>query len=79
MSTTALPRPRIPRALKLRLHWTDRIAHVALLLMALVLLALLAAPLLSILVKSLQGRDDQWVGLANFIDYARTPALLDSL
>lgn len=74
-----MPRSGIPRATKLRLHWTDRIAHVALAAVALVLLAFLAAPLLSILAKSLQGRDDQWVGLTNFIDYARTPALLDSL
>ncbi len=80
--STALPTATLNaplRAVKLRGHWTDRIAHLALLAVALVLLAFLAAPLLSILAKSLQGRDEQWVGLANFIDYARTPALLDSL
>ncbi len=77
MTTTTLTPS--PRAIKLRAHWTDRIAHVGLLGVALVLLAFLAAPLLSLLLKSLQGRNDQWVGLRNFIDYARTPALLDSL
>ena len=47
--------------------------------MALVLLAFLAAPLISILLKSLQDGSENFVGLKNFIDYARTPALLDSL
>ena len=69
----------LPRHVRLRTHWTERIAHVALLLVALVLLAFLAAPLVSILLKSLQDSSERFVGLANFIDYARTPALLGSL
>jgi iron(III) transport system permease protein len=60
-------------------HWTDRLAHVALLLVAVVLLAFLALPLLSILLQALQGKDEQFVAFANFVEYARTPALLDSL
>jgi len=69
----------LPRHVTLRTHWTERLAHVALLLVALVLLAFLAAPLGAILLKSLQDSNDRWVGLRNFIEYARTPALLDSL
>jgi iron(III) transport system permease protein len=60
-------------------HWTDRIAHAALLVVALALVAFLALPLAAILVHSFQGKEDQFVGLANFIEYAKTPALLESL
>jgi iron(III) transport system permease protein len=60
-------------------HWTDRVAHVALLVVALLLVAFLALPLLTILLQALQDRQDQFVGLANFIEYAKTPSLLDSL
>jgi len=60
-------------------HWTDRIAHLAMLVVALALAAFLALPLLTILMQALQGKDEQFVGLANFIEYAKTPSLLDSL
>ena len=76
MNTTALP---ATARIALRVHWTDRLAHVALGAVALVLLVFLAAPLLAILVKSVQDGNAQWVGLKNFIEYARTPALLQSL
>ncbi|MRD46959.1 putative 2-aminoethylphosphonate ABC transporter permease subunit [Caenimonas koreensis DSM 17982] len=60
-------------------HWTDRIAHIALLLVALALTAFLALPLLSILMQALQDKSGDFAGLANFIEYAQTPALLTSL
>ena len=60
-------------------HWTDRIAHLALLIVALALLAFLGLPLLAILLQALQGKAGEFVGWSNFVDYARTPALLDSL
>jgi len=60
-------------------HWTDRIAHAALLAVALALVAFLALPLGAILVHSIQGKEDEFVGLANFVEYAQTPALLQSL
>ena len=60
-------------------HWTDRVAHGALLLVALVLLGFLAFPLLSIVVQAAQDKQGGFVGLANFVEYARTPALLESL
>jgi iron(III) transport system permease protein len=65
--------------LRQRVHWTERIAHVALAGVALALLAFLAAPLGSILQKSVQDGDGRFVALANFIAYAQTPALLQSL
>jgi iron(III) transport system permease protein len=76
MSSAALP---TPARIALRVHWTDRIAHVALGLVAVVLLAFLAAPLATILMKSVQDSHQHWVGLKNFVDYARTPALIESL
>jgi iron(III) transport system permease protein len=65
--------------LSLRSTGSDRIAHAALALVALLLLAFLAGPLLAILQKSVQNADGGFVGLANFISYAKTPALLQSL
>lgn len=64
---------------RLRTHWTESIAHIALLGVALALVAFLALPLVSILLKALQGRQEEFVWFDNFIAYARTPALLESL
>jgi iron(III) transport system permease protein len=76
VNTAALP---APARVTLRVHWTDRLAHVALAVVTLLLLVFLAAPLVAILIKSVQDSHAQWVGLKNFIEYARTPALLQSL
>ncbi len=78
--TTVLAAPAAAApAVKQASHWTDRIAHGALLLVALALVAFLALPLLAILLQALQGKEGEFVWLANFIEYAKTPALLDSL
>jgi iron(III) transport system permease protein len=76
MTSATLP---APTRVALRVHWTDRLAHVALAAVALLLLVFLAAPLAAILLKSVQDNNDQWVGFRNFVEYARTPALLQSL
>jgi iron(III) transport system permease protein len=62
-----------------QVHWSERIAHAALLLVTVVLLAFLAGPLVSILQQSLQDAQGRFAGLANFVAYAKTPALLESL
>ncbi len=62
-----------------RVHGTERFAHAALVLVALALLAFLAAPLATLLLKAVQDGQDRFVGLANFISYAQTPALLQSV
>jgi iron(III) transport system permease protein len=62
-----------------RAHWSDRIAHLALLLIATALVVFLALPLCAILVKSLQSPDGAFVGLANFASYLTSPALRQSL
>jgi iron(III) transport system permease protein len=62
-----------------RVHWSERIAHAVLVAVALALLAFLAAPLGAILQQSLEDAQGRFAGLANFIAYAQTPALLESL
>lgn len=76
--SAVLPLP-VTAPLRQRAHWSDRIAHAALLLIVLALLAFLAFPLAAILVKSLQNADGAFVGLVNFTSYLTTPALLQSL
>ena len=56
-----------------RVHWTERVAHAALALVALALLAFLAAPLFTLLLKAVQDDADRFVGASNFISYAQTP------
>ena len=60
-------------------HWSDRLAQASIALIAIILIAFLAFPLFSILQQAMEGRAGEWVGLANFVAYARTPALLESL
>jgi iron(III) transport system permease protein len=55
------------------------VAARAVFVVALLLVAFLALPLLAIGVQALQDKDGRFVWLANFVAYARTPALLDSL
>jgi iron(III) transport system permease protein len=74
-----LPRPSIRTPVRQEAHWTDRIAYVALAVVALLLVAFLLLPLVSILQQALQGKQGQFVWFDNFIDYAKTPALLESL
>ena len=66
-------------AVRQRAHWTDRVAHVGLALGAILLIAFLSLPLLAILQQALQGKAGEFVWFANFIGYAKTPALLESL
>jgi iron(III) transport system permease protein len=65
--------------LTLRRTPSERVAHAALAFVALVLLCFLAGPLFAVLQQSVQNADGHFVALANFISYARTPALLVSL
>ena len=63
----------------LRPTGSDRVAVLALLGVAAVLLAFLAGPLAAILVQALQDAQGRFIGLANFGGYLRSPALLQSL
>ena len=57
----------------------DRIAWLALGAVALLLLLFLAAPLLALLLQSVQDPKGAFVGLANFASYAKSPTLWQSL
>ena len=64
---------------RLRVHWSDRIAHAILVGAGAALAVFLLAPLAMILAKSAQDRAGEFVGLANFAEYFRTPALARSI
>jgi len=66
-------------ALRLKLHWSDRAAQAAIAGIVLVLVAFLALPLLAILRQAVENDAGRFVGVANFVRYARTPALLQSV
>ncbi len=67
-----------PLAPSLAWHWSERLAHALLVAAGVVLAVFLLAPLAAILVKSVENRAGEFVGLANFAAYLRTPALLAS-
>ena len=68
-----------PHSARQRAHAGERLAQAGLVAMLLVLGLFLAAPLASILVKSVQDPDGSYVGAANFLRYLGTPSLLTSL
>jgi len=70
---------RQPAALRLKLHWSDRAAQAAIVAILAVLVAFLALPLLAILRQAVEDDTGRFVGAANFVSYARTPALLQSV
>ena len=67
------------RVSALKVHWSDRVAHAILILAAAALAYFLLLPLAAILVKSFQDKAGELVGLANFTEYFRTPALARSI
>jgi iron(III) transport system permease protein len=71
--------PPAPPMVKQRVHWIDHLAYAALALVALILVGFLAAPLLAILQQALLGKSGDFIWFDNFIEYAKTPALLESL
>jgi iron(III) transport system permease protein len=78
-STVIIPPRHVPRGARLRVHWSDRIAHGLLILAGLALAFFLLAPLAAILMKSVQDRAGEWIGFANFVAYFKTPALSRSI
>jgi iron(III) transport system permease protein len=65
--------------LRLRATVDDRIAWLALALVAALLVAFLALPLAAILREAMHDAQGRFVAAANFVAYAQTPALLQSL
>jgi iron(III) transport system permease protein len=76
------PKPGAPAfagETRLKVHWSDRIAHAILIAAGIALAVFLLAPMAMILAKSLQDRAGDYVGVRNFVEYFRTPALARSI
>ncbi|WP_093380746.1 putative 2-aminoethylphosphonate ABC transporter permease subunit [Variovorax sp. OV329] len=65
------------RQVKLRIHWTERVAQLGLVAIALLLGLAMVAPLFTILAKAVESPDGS--GLGAFAAYLASPALLTSL
>ncbi len=74
-----LPAPGALSALRLKVHWTDRIGNILLVAAGIALAIFLLAPMAAILMKSVEDKAGAFVGLANFETYFRTPALAQSI
>jgi len=68
-----------PATVHQRVHWTERIAHLLLAVVAALLAAFLAGPLFAVLAQSVEGKNGEFVALDNFFAYFGTPALAESL
>jgi iron(III) transport system permease protein len=66
-------------AIRQRADPRDRVGHAALFVIALILFLFLAAPLLGVLLQSVEDRKGDFVALDNFLSYIQTPALAQSL
>jgi iron(III) transport system permease protein len=76
MSAVAVPLAGVPS--RWALAKESIAARGGILLLATALLVFLTVPLAMILVRSVEGRSGEFVGLANFIQYVQSPALAQS-
>jgi iron(III) transport system permease protein len=63
----------------LKVHWTDRVGNALLAASGALLALFLLAPMATILAKSVEDKAGDFVGLANFLAYFKTPALAISI
>jgi iron(III) transport system permease protein len=77
VSAVAVP-PGTPMPSRLDLVKEALVARGGLVLLAAALLIFLTVPLAMILVRSVEGRGGEFVGLANFLQYVQSPALAQS-
>jgi len=79
VSAVPAPLPGQASVLRLKVHWTDRIGNVLLVVAGIALAVFLIAPLAMILMKSLEDKSGAFVALANFEQYFHTPSLAKSI
>jgi iron(III) transport system permease protein len=75
----ALASKSTPQFLPSRIDWDAWLLRVGVVLIVAWLLLTIAMPLWTLLSKSFQNSDGQFVGLANYIRYFSTPALFNSI
>jgi len=78
VSAVTIPPPMTRSPSRLALAGEALAARGGLVLLALALLVFLTVPLAMILVRSVEGRGGEFAGLANFIQYVQSPALVQS-
>jgi iron(III) transport system permease protein len=78
VSAATIPTPMTRSPSRLALAGEALAARGGLVLLALALLVFLTVPLAMILVRSVEGRGGEFAGLANFIQYVQSPALVQS-
>src|SRR5262245_43510493 len=82
MGDAALPGTTVPtvsRSQRQRLSRDEFVMRGGLILLGAWLLITLVLPVWALLSKSVEGKDQQFVGLANFVRYAENPALSGSI
>jgi iron(III) transport system permease protein len=80
MATTAGALPRAPAPIVTpRVHWHDRLAQGLLVVCCVALCVFLLAPLATLLIKSVQDKSGEFVGLLQFREYFATAALRSSI
>ena len=70
--------PGTAAPVRLQSHWTEHLARAAIVAIVAALVVFLGLPLAAILGQAVEGPDGAFVGFANFVAYAQTPALLQS-
>jgi len=78
VNAAALPAAISPAPSRLALAAESLAARGGLLLLAVALLVFLTVPLAMILVRSVEGRAGEFVGITNFVQYVQSPALAQS-
>jgi len=78
VSAATIPTPMTRSPSRLALAGEALAARGGLVLLAVALLVFLTVPLAMILVRSVEGRGGEFAGLANFIQYVQSPALVQS-
>ena len=74
-----MPIATVTDAVKIKYSRDDKIQGVSLFVIVAVIAATVFLPLLTLFIKSVEDKDGNFVGIANYLHYFQTPALVDSI
>ena len=74
-----MPIATVTDAVKIKYSRDDKIQGVSLFVIVAVIAATVFLPLLTLFIKSVEDKDGNFVGIANYLQYFQTPALVDSI